>query len=73
MILNMTHSRLSSPVSWILAASVVLSLKEASEIVVAMLDMVTEVERKFICERQQAGTQEANRAGVYKGLNPSSA
>jgi DNA invertase Pin-like site-specific DNA recombinase len=35
--------------------------------------MVTEVERKFICERQQAGIEEANRAGVYKGLKPSSA
>ena len=33
--------------------------------------MVAEMERRFIRERQQAGIEEAKRAGVYKGRKPS--
>src|SRR3954469_18640391 len=32
--------------------------------------MVAEMERKFICERQQAGIEAAKAKGVYKGRKP---
>jgi DNA invertase Pin-like site-specific DNA recombinase len=40
-------------------------------ILVTVLGMVAEMERKFICERQQAGIEAAKKAGVYKGRKPS--
>jgi DNA invertase Pin-like site-specific DNA recombinase len=48
------------------------STKDATgSILVRVLGMVAEMERKFIRERQQAGIEEAKRAGVYKGRKPS--
>jgi DNA invertase Pin-like site-specific DNA recombinase len=40
-------------------------------ILVTVLGMVAEMERKFIRERQQAGIEAAKKAGVYKGRKPS--
>ena len=39
----------------------------AGPILVTVLGMVAEMERKFICERQQAGIEAAKAKGVYKG------
>src|SRR3712207_850040 len=38
---------------------------------VTVLGMVAEMERRFIRERQQAGIEEAKRAGAYNGRKPS--
>lgn len=43
----------------------------AGPILVTVLGMVAEMERKFIRERQQAGIEEAKKAGVYRGRKPS--
>lgn len=40
---------------------------EVGRIVVVVLGMVAELERKFIKERQSAGIEAAKKAGVYKG------
>src|SRR3954468_8049239 len=42
----------------------------AGPILVTVLGMVAEMERRFIRERQQAGTEAAKAKGVYKGSNP---
>src|SRR3954449_78401 len=43
----------------------------AGPILVTVLGMVAEMERKFIRERQQAGIEAAKAKGVYKGRKPS--
>ena len=43
----------------------------AGPILVMVLGMVAEMERKFIRERQQAGIEAAKKAGVYRGRKPS--
>src|SRR3954468_24158759 len=43
----------------------------AGPILVTVLGMVAEIERKFIRERQQAGIEAAKAKGVYKGRKPS--
>src|SRR3954453_10998891 len=43
----------------------------AGPILVAVLGMVAEMERRFIRERQQAGIEAAKAKGVYKGRKPS--
>jgi len=48
------------------------STREATgSILVMVLGMVAEMERRFIRERQQAGIEAAKKAGVYKGRTPS--
>src|SRR3712207_3377207 len=48
------------------------STKDATgSILVTVLGMVAEMERKFIRERQQTGIEAAKQAGVYKGRKPS--
>jgi DNA invertase Pin-like site-specific DNA recombinase len=48
------------------------STKDAAEpILVTVLGMVAEMERRFIRERQQAGIEAAEAKGVYKGRKPS--
>src|SRR5215217_6858763 len=48
------------------------STKDATgSILVTVLGMVAEMERKFIRERQQAGIEAAKSKGVYKGRKPS--
>ena len=48
------------------------STKDATgSILVMVLGMVAEMERRFIRERQQAGIEEAKQAEVYKGRKPS--
>ncbi len=48
------------------------STKDATgSILVTVLGMVAEMERKFIRERQQAGIEAAKAKGVYKGRKPS--
>jgi DNA invertase Pin-like site-specific DNA recombinase len=48
------------------------STKEATgAVLVTVLGMVAEMERKFIRERQQAGIEAAKAKGVYKGRKPS--
>ena len=48
------------------------STKDATgSILVMVLGMVAEMERRFIRERQQVGIEEAKKAGVYKGRKPS--
>jgi DNA invertase Pin-like site-specific DNA recombinase len=42
----------------------------AGPILVTVLGMVAEMERKFIRERQQAGIEVAKAKGVYKGCKP---
>ena len=42
----------------------------AGPILVTVLGMVAEMERKFIRERQQAGIETAKARGVYKGRKP---
>jgi len=50
----------------------VFSTKNATgSILVTVLGMVAEMERRFIRERQQAGIEAAKRAGAYKGRKPS--
>ena len=47
------------------------STKEATgSILLMVLGMVAEMERKFIRERQQTGIEAAKKAGVYKGRRP---
>jgi len=43
----------------------------AGSILLTVLGMVAEMERKFIRERQQAGIEAAKAKGVYKGRKPS--
>ena len=43
----------------------------AGPILVTVLGMVAEVERKFVRERQQAGIEAAKAKGIYKGRKPS--
>jgi DNA invertase Pin-like site-specific DNA recombinase len=43
----------------------------AGPILVTVLGMVAEMERKFIRERQQAGIEAAKERGVYRGRKPS--
>src|SRR3954447_7249741 len=43
----------------------------AGPILVTVLGMVAEMERRFIRERQQAGIEAAKARGVYKGRKPS--
>src|SRR3954452_7846097 len=43
----------------------------AGSILVAVLGMVAEMERRFIRERQQAGIEAAKSKGAYKGRKPS--
>src|ERR687894_1157645 len=48
------------------------STKDATgSILVTVLGMVAEMERRFIRERQQAGIEAAKAKGVYKGRRPS--
>jgi DNA invertase Pin-like site-specific DNA recombinase len=48
------------------------STKDATgSILVTVLGMVAEMERRFIRERQQAGIEAAKAKGVYKGRKPS--
>src|SRR3712207_7934577 len=48
------------------------STKDATgSILVTVLGMVAEMERKFIRERQQTGIEAAKAKGVYKGRRPS--
>jgi DNA invertase Pin-like site-specific DNA recombinase len=48
------------------------STKDATgSILVTVLGMVAEMERKFIRERQQAGIEAAKKRGVYRGRRPS--
>ena len=48
------------------------STKDATgSILVTVLGMVAEMERRFIRERQQAGIEAAKSKGVYKGRRPS--
>jgi len=42
----------------------------AGPILVTVLGMVAEMERKFIRERQQAGIEAAKATGIYKGRKP---
>jgi DNA invertase Pin-like site-specific DNA recombinase len=43
----------------------------AGSLLVTVLGMVAEMERKFILERQKAGIEIAKAKGVYKGRKPS--
>src|SRR4051794_26718680 len=43
----------------------------AGPILVTVLGMVAEMERRFIRERQQAGIEAAKKKGIYKGRKPS--
>jgi DNA invertase Pin-like site-specific DNA recombinase len=48
------------------------STKDATgSILVTVLGMVAEMERKFIRERQQAGIEKAKAQGIYRGRKPS--
>jgi DNA invertase Pin-like site-specific DNA recombinase len=48
------------------------STKEATgAVLVTVLGMVAEMERRFIRERQQAGIEAAKAKGIYKGRKPS--
>jgi len=44
---------------------------DTGRILVTVLGMVAEMERKFIRERQQAGIEAAKAKGIYKGRKPS--
>jgi DNA invertase Pin-like site-specific DNA recombinase len=44
---------------------------DTGRILVTVLGMVVEMERRFILERQRAGIDAAKRKGVYKGRKPS--
>jgi DNA invertase Pin-like site-specific DNA recombinase len=43
---------------------------DTGRILVTVLGMVAEMERKFILERQRSGIAKAKAAGVYKGRKP---
>ena len=43
----------------------------AGPILITVLGMVAEMERKFIRERQQAGIEAAKAKGIYRGRKPS--
>jgi hypothetical protein len=44
---------------------------DTGRILVTVLGMVAEMERRFILERQRAGIDAAKKKGVYKGRKPS--
>jgi DNA invertase Pin-like site-specific DNA recombinase len=44
---------------------------DTGRILVTVLGMVAEMERRFIMERQRAGLEAAKKRGVYKGRKPS--
>lgn len=45
--------------------------RNTGRILVTVLGMVAEMERRFIVERQRAGIEAAKKKGVYKGRKPS--
>ena len=47
------------------------TLSDTGRILVTVLGMVAEMERRFILERQRTGIEAAKAAGAYKGRKPS--
>ena len=48
------------------------TMTDTGRILVTVLGMVAEMERKFIRERQRAGIEAAKTKGVYRGRKPTS-
>ncbi len=64
-VLNLVHELQAKGVA-LTVLEPAFSTKDATgSILVTVLGMVAEMERKFIRERQQAGIEEAKKAGVY--------
>jgi DNA invertase Pin-like site-specific DNA recombinase len=70
-VLNLVHE-LESKGAALTVLEPSFSTKDAAgPILVTVLGMVAEMERKFIRERQQAGIEAAKAKGIYKGRKPS--
>jgi DNA invertase Pin-like site-specific DNA recombinase len=70
-VLNLVHE-LEAKGSALTVLEPAFSTKEATgSILLMVLGMVAEMERKFIRERQQAGIEVAKAKGIYKGRAPS--
>ena len=66
-VLNLVHE-LEGKGAFLTVLEPAFSTKDATgHILVTVLGMVAEMERKFIRERQQAGIEDAKKAGIYKG------
>ncbi len=69
-VLNLVHE-LESKGAALTVLEPAFSTKDATgSILVTVLGMVAEMERRFIRERQQAGIEAAKTKGVYKGRKP---
>src|SRR3954451_4198498 len=70
-VLNLVHE-LEAKGATLTVLEPAFSTKDAAgPILVTVLGMVAEMERKFIRERQQAGIEAAKKKGIYKGRKPS--
>jgi DNA invertase Pin-like site-specific DNA recombinase len=70
-VLNLVHE-LEAKGAALTVLEPALSIKDATgSILVTVLGMVAEMERRFIRERQQAGIEVAKAKGVYRGRKPS--
>lgn len=70
-ILNITHELETRGASLRVLEPEITTAGDVGRIVVTVLGMVAELERRFIRERQQAGIEAAKaRGGVYKGRRP---
>jgi DNA invertase Pin-like site-specific DNA recombinase len=70
-VLNLVHELEAKGAALTLLEPAFSTKDTTGSILVTVLGMVAEMERKFIRERQQAGIEEAKKAGVYKGRRPS--
>jgi len=70
-VLNLVHD-LEAKGAALTVLEPMFSTKDAvGPILLTVLGMVAEMERKFIHERQQAGIEAAKAKGIYKGRKPS--
>src|SRR5919112_1949516 len=70
-VLNLVHELEAKGAALTVLEPAFSTREAAGPILVTVLGMVAEMERKFIRERQQAGIEAAKAKGVYTGRKPS--
>jgi DNA invertase Pin-like site-specific DNA recombinase len=69
-LLNLVHELEAKGASLRVLEPEFLSSSDTGRILIMVLGMVSEMERKFLRERQQSGIEAAKKRGVYKGRKP---
>ena len=69
-VLNLVHDLEAKGAALTVLESAFSTKDPTGSILVTVLGMVAEMERRFIRERQQAGIEAAKRKGVYRGRKP---